>query len=1331
VSDSAAYEEWALLTRERLQRQMLAALQRLIEAYEQRGDYERACAFAWRQVALAAWQEGAHRTLMRLLALNGQRGAALAQYEACRRALSEELDVEPGEETKQLYEQIRDGLLAPPRSEARHRREDDGRRTADDESPGAGAGPPAADRGTRDGASHAPARPAALRPDFPPQHPQGTPKDSYAPLAGERRTATVLVTDVKGSTALAEQIDTEDWVALMSEVLQTLGSEIYRYGGEVDQFQGDGLIAFFGVSTAHEDDPERAVLAALAMQVAIKRYAAGLSPGPGAELSVRVGINTGQVIAASIGDQAYHREETARGRAIALAERMEKACQPGTVLVAEETYRLTAPLFEWQPLGEIRVEDVSQPVAVYRPLAHVTTTGKGRGIAGLESPLVGRDAALRALENAIERLQSGVGGIVTVVGEAGIGKSRLVAEIRKLVLRGDKGSASLESTHLQWVEGRCLSYATTVAYHLWLDMLPRLLQVAPDARPTAVRHALRERVLDLCPDRVDDVYPYLGRLMSLPLETESEARLRGLDAESLQYLTFRAVEILVESTARERPLVMVGEDLHWADPTSLDLLVGLLSATDRAPLLVLCLLRPERSHPCWRIIERAVRDYPHRHTDLRLKPLSADESETLVENLLHVEALPVPLRARILDHAEGNPFFVEEILRSLIDDGTILHDAQTDRWYATRDVDDIPIPNTLHGALTARIDRLESETKRVLQLASVIGRIFSSPLLSAIYADRGATRGGTPEGAGGNHIEAHLIALQRAQLIRERARLPEREYIFKHHLTQKAAYGGLLRRERRAYHRRAAETLEQLYPERIEEQLGLLAHHWERAGEVERAVVHLRRAGEQSAAQYANAEAVAYFSRALKLIPEPDDTALHAGRGRLSDVRERCALLLAREDIYDLQGERDAQRQDLDVLVKLTEALAQEGGQQVARLRATIALRQARYAEAIYDRPAAVEAARVAVRLAREAQAVEIEALGHRHWGLNLSDGRHEQAARTHFEQALDLARAAGSHRVEASSLRGLGILYYLWGDFGTARTYGEQALGVCREVADRREEMVTLNRLGWLCVCQGDYAGARAFLEQALSVCREIGSRQEEGWALCILGRIFHVYGDYARARGHYEQGLRALSGADDWLENVVLAYEGLLFHDLGDDETARRWALQAVENLGEGLERGYALTVLGHALAGLGHLDEAADAYQRASALWRERRIVSTAPDAWAGLARVALARGEPAQALGHVQEILGCLETYPTLESTLEPLVIYMTCYRVLRTCAGLRGRADPRAREVLHAAHGLLQEQAAHIDDETLRRSFLENVVVHRQIVAEFEQDRGCDAIPDRR
>ncbi len=743
-------------------------------------------------------------------------------------------------------------------------------------------------------------------------------------LAGERKLVTVMFADLSGFTALAETMDPEAVRDLMNACFERLVPIVRKYGGTVDKFIGDEIMALFGAPVAHESDPERALRSALEMMDALAEFNVERSTG----LDLHFGINTGTVIAGGLGTRE-RQEYTVMGDAVNVASRLEDVSERGEILVGPDTYRLAAPLFEFQALEPVRVKGKAEPVPVYRLMAAKAAPGKARGIAGLESPLVGRAAEFRALQEAVERLRSGTGGIVTLVGEAGLGKSRLVAELRAS-LKGQKPGVSCDtdaasatspdgapserrflptnrptdqstnlptyqSTNLpisqptspptRWVEGRCLSYGSSIAYLLWLDVLRGLLGMAADACPTAVRDALSEQTQTLCPDCIGDVFPHLARLMSLPLEPEDEALVRDLDGEERKSRTFHAVETLIESAAQQRPLVVVCEDLHWADPTSLELLEQLLPVVDRAPLLFICVFRPERKHGCWRVRETAARDYHLRHTDLVLDSLSTVESQKLVGNLLRVEGLPQQLRGRILSHAEGNPFYVEEIIRSLIDDGAIVRDGLSGRWQATRSVADIAIPDTLHGVLMARIDRLQEETKRVLQLASVIGRLFFYRVLAEIAREQ-------------QTLDGHLLTLQQEEMIRERARAPELQYIFKHQLTQEAAYNGLLKKERRLFHRQVAEALERLFTDRIEEQVGLLAYHWERAEEPEKATHYLLRAGDQARLAYAHVEAIDYYQRALAFLGEQDNHELAA--------RTLMKLGLTHHSAFDFQASRQA-----------------------------------------------------------------------------------------------------------------------------------------------------------------------------------------------------------------------------------------------------------------------------------------------------------------------------------------------------------------------------------------------------------------------------------------
>jgi len=1127
-------------------------------------------------------------------------------------------------------------------------------------------------------------------------------------VSRERRVVTMLFSDAKGSTAMGEKLDPEDVLEIMDGAFDVLIEPITRYEGALARLMGDGILAFFGAPIAHEDDAERACRAALEILEGAREYAARLEAERGISgFNVRVGIHTGLVVVGEVGSD-LRVEYTAMGDAVNLASRMEEAAEPGTVLITDDTHRLIAPLFEAQSLGPMEVRGKAEPVSVYRVLAARAAAGKPRGIEGLESPLVGRDVEFQALREVLERLQAGVGGIVTIVGEAGIGKSRLVAEVQRSAAR--RSAISLQQSavarpgdgrdqrsdvamdeevrSVRWVEGRCLSYGESMAYLPWVDMLHGLLGLSAEDAPTEVRDALSKWVQGLSPDHFDEVYPFLGRMMSLPLEQEVEERLAGLEPEGLKVLTFRAVERVLERTTGEGPVVLVVEDLHWADPSSLELLEHLLGLPDRASLLLVCALRPYREHGCWRIRQIAEQLYPHRHVDLSLGPLSVDDSEALVGNLLEVEALPRPLRERILDHAEGNPFYVEEVIRSLIDSDVVVYDETTEQWQATRRVDDIAIPDTLQGVLTARIDRLEEQARRVLQTASVIGRIFPYQVLAAIAQ-------------GEAELRTCLSALQREEMIRERARVPELEYIFKHHLTREAAYNGLLRRERRRFHRQAAGALERLFPDRVEEQLGLLAHHWEQTGENETAIEYLRRAGEQAAANYANAEAVAYYTRALDLMSE-------------GDLAGRHGLLLAREEVYNLQGNREAQRRDLTALEELAHAVND------AHARAELVLRQSRYAFMTADVASAVQMAEVAVRLAQATQDVGLQVAAYRQLGTALSDSQDYDAAQSALVQAVALARATGLHREEADSL--VELAFFAFERKGN-RTEFLDCLQTAQAIYDRigypRTDARLFFALGTEFLHRGDYDKAEAVFQRALRVSRDAGHRSEEGWSLFALGFVSFYLGDYARAKGFGEQALSLLQETGHPAP-TQLALLGLISHLLGDDKAA--WehcqrALLITQAQPGAFVRAHALVVQAHVHLSLGQLAESADAYGEALALWRDdtsHQHYTVEP--LAGLARVALADGDPARARAHANEILPFLEA-ETVDGLWEPGLAFLTCYRVLQA------NEDLRADDILEQGYRFLQERAAKISDEGERRSYLENVAAHREIVSAYARGRG--------
>ncbi|MCJ7551839.1 MAG: AAA family ATPase [Anaerolineae bacterium] len=1336
LDDSAAFEEWALLQREALHQKALWAIEQLTDHHEALGAYEQALAFARRQIALEPWHESAHRQAMRALALSGHRAGALAQFEACRRSLDEELGIEPDASTRELYGRIRAGALQPPVEAVR---------AAPEPSPHAVTAIP------EPGPVSALPQPRATRPSPPVETHPGT----LPTLEGEHRWVTLILVDVPGSAALLKKAGTEAWAEIIGPVLQILTVEAQRLSGHVRQTRPDALVAAFGVEIVHEDDPERAVLTAMAMQQTFQAYVREIQE----PLQLRVSVHTGEAIVSTLGNTP-----SVLGEVLTVSEQIHARLPSGALSVSDTTYHLVAPLFDWQPLSG---DD-------HRPLAHARAVDKGRGLPGLSSPLVGRDRELKALEEAIGRLGAGLGGIITVVGEAGIGKSRLVAEARKQASRecknpesartewentppergresanadsriADAGAATTHSPFAdsafshssvpKWIEGRCFSYATHVAYQMWVDVMHAMVGVGSDTPPVEVRDALRRVVRALCPDRFGDVYPLLAWLMALPLDQEAQVRLRGIDAEGLRVLAFRAVEMLLEGAASQAPLAIALEDLHWADATSLDLLELLLSLTERAPLLFICVMRPETEHRCWHIRELAGRDYYHRYTDLRLAPLTETQSAALVSHLLTVEDLPAELRARVLARAEGNPFFLEEILRALIDDAAIAYSEETGRWHAGSDIADLPIPATLHGVITSRIDRLPPAAKQVLQLASVVGRIVPLPLLTAI--------------AGHDGLDDHLRILQRAELLRERARLPEVAYIFNHQLTQEAAYAGLLRRKRRTLHHRVAEALELHYADRIEERLGLLAHHWERAGDPKRAGHYLRRAGEQATARFANDEAVDYFTRALALTPEPD-------------LEHRYELLLHLEALYDHLGRREPQREILDQLQSAAEALSRETPKGTASL-AEIWCRRAQLALVLGEFDKSIRAAQQAIALAQVAGSTRHEALGHLAWGSALRGTGINRGkpvdVNEQLGEAIALARQAQLPDVEARALREMGLSPSGGtGKLSEALEPLERCLALYRQLGDRTGECLAHTAIAMTYLDQGRVDIAESTYLDALEMIRQTGHLREEGWALQGLA-------DVAVYRGLLEQSLAWTRSAfqvfgaagDDWGMALVEASLQHLYMSLGQYEEAETWGTRAMQRdavyyrvLSKGrlsliaLHRGdpeaalihgsqalaeasacdrriveWAFLVIGHAREALCDLDGAAASYGESLELHDPLNVAS--PDALTGLASVAMAQDRMQEALALVDKALPHLESAARWNSTRDESQRYLTCWQVLHAAG------DARARGVLEKAYRAIQDAADNIEDEALRHSFLENVPANREIVETWERLQDAQA-----
>ncbi len=661
---------------------------------------------------------------------------------------------------------------------------------------------------------------------------------------GERRVVTVLFCDVTGSTALAESMDPEAWTGIMNAAFEYLIEPIERYGGTVARLMGDAILAFFGAPTAHEDDPQRAVLAGLGIVEDIKPYREQLRNDKGIDFNVRVGINTGLAVVGDVGSDTAG-EYTAMGDAVNLAARMEQTAAPGTVQIAQDTYSLVAPLFEFEELGGISVKGKSDPILAYQVLGRKSDPGSLRGLTdqGLSSILVGREIEFESVKNSVNRLLDDEGGILLIQGEAGIGKSRLIAELHN--------SLATYKSHVTWLEGHPLSYGQTISYWPFQEILRSYAGISEEDGEVEAWRKLETSIGELFPDEIAEVLPYLASMLAIEVRDDYAERVKYLDGQALGQQVYRASRLFFQRLAEQGPLVLLFEDLHWMDASSAGLLEHLLPLVGRVPLLLCGLSRPEPESPAASLIKFAEVEYRSQLTVIDLVPLSPDASRHLVKNLLEIDGLPDHTRQMILDKADGNPFYLEEIIRDLIENRALEQDPSTGSWKATQQIEKVTVPDTIQGLLIARIDRLDEGLKRVVRRAAVIGRAFLFRVLNAILEDD-------------QDLEGQLDQLQSVELILEKQRVPELEYIFKHALSQEAAYEGILLQERQEMHARVGRAIEKLMADRLDEFYGLLAYHYSAAEQWEKAQEYLFKAGDQAGRMAADAEAVAHYLQAME-----------------------------------------------------------------------------------------------------------------------------------------------------------------------------------------------------------------------------------------------------------------------------------------------------------------------------------------------------------------------------------------------------------------------------------------------------------------------------------
>jgi len=1051
----------------------------------------------------------------------------------------------------------------------------------------------------------------------------------------------ILFMDVAGSTALSQHLDPEAISAVLDDALSRATTVVVAHGGKVLQYAGDNVLAAFGASEAREDDVERAVRCGLALLELGKVLGAEVRSAHGRDgFNVRVGIHTGDVLLGGGVDA----DGSIRGIAVNIAARLEQTAPAGALRISHDAYAQVRGLFEVERQEPMAVKGVDEPIQSYLVLhAKAKRFHLGsRGIEGVATRMIGRDAELEALQAAFRQLFSDRKlAAVTVVADAGIGKSRLLYEFAAW------SDARPESFYL--FRGRATPQTEGQPFGLLRDILAWRFQIADDDSIEVARRKLEDGMLALFLDEdgTDSSQGHahlLGHLIGI--EWRDSPHVRGIldDPKQIRNRAFHAAAQLFRriGIADGAPVVLELEDLHWADNESLDFLAYLTEVDRDVPLLIVACSRPT-------LFERRTAwcaESVHRRFDLQ--PLGKDMSRLLAGELLKkLPEVPAALRELVIGGAEGNPFYMEELVKMMIDQGAIetgeAWKVNAERLLLTK------VPPTLTGVLQARLDGLPAPERLTLQQASVIGPVFWDRALNAL-----------------DH-KAHdtLPALVRRELALPRPGSNSdelREYAFKHQILHQVTYATVLKRTRLDLHGKLARWLAARTGLRANDFLGAAARHFELAGDEANAAEYHTRAAEHARTRMAHDAVLDHVRRALALLETKPGAGTRLLRWRLLEVREAT---------LEIQGDRAGQRADIDAMAELAHAELDD------RRRAHAAWRRSALAQRVADHATMEAAARQAVEWASRAGDAEIRLLAQRMLAMALAFQGRPADARRIAQETLAEARALALPRVEGSCLNALGVIAGMQNDEVGALQFDQQSLAAYAAAGDRRNEAIAHGNIGagWLGL--GELALARRELEEGLRLMRANGERALEVSPMCALATLALWQGNDAHA----------LVQARTALETAV-AVEAR-------DQQIAAWCR------------------LGEAELALGRHVAAAQAFGSAHA----RAIQIASPyrhDAAAGLARVALAKGDSSAAMHALAPLLALGATTGAVENPLDgvefPRLVEWTCHRAL-TSAG-----DQRASGWLARAHEAVQDQAAAIDDAALRQGFLRNIPFHREIVA---------------
>ena len=654
----------------------------------------------------------------------------------------------------------------------------------------------------------------------------------------ERKTVTALFTDLCGYTAMTEKLDPEQIEEITGRIFQGVKFIVAKYEGFIERVWGDGCLAFFGVPRAHEDDPVRAVYAAKEIHDLVNSMSSQYQEKLGAPLAMHSGINTGLVVTADVDPEKG--TQRVAGDAVNVASRLSSLANPGEILVGQETHVRVEGFFTFEDLGFRKVKGKAETIRIFRVLRAKGHRRAVRFDRPVTSEMVGRDKELDKLKFQIIKAINGEGSLVNVIGEAGIGKSRLISELKKHEVM----------KRVNLLEGRAISIGKNLSFYPIIDLLKQWARISEGDSGIAEFDKLKRAVTAIHPEETDEILPFVATLMGMKLIGKYAERVNGIKGEALEKLIFKNVRELVIKGAELTPTVIVMEDLHWADTSSIELLESLYRLAENHRIVFINVFRPGYFESCDGKIEKIGQRLDVSCVEIEIQPLDKNESETLIDNMLAIKGLPFTVKHKIFERAGGNPFFIEEVVLSLIDEGAVVK--REGGFEFTQKIDSVVIPPSINDVLIARIDRLEELTRELLKIASVIGKSFFDRVVKDVADSI-------------EDVEHRLAYLRDVEVLQSRMRMEELEYLFKHALVQEAVYESTLFKRRKQLHLRVALSIEKIFTERLHEFYGMLAYHYSRAESLEKTEEFLIKAGEEAQKSSASNEALYYYREALSI----------------------------------------------------------------------------------------------------------------------------------------------------------------------------------------------------------------------------------------------------------------------------------------------------------------------------------------------------------------------------------------------------------------------------------------------------------------------------------